>query len=124
MPSSRREFLYGLGAMGARSLIPTERIESELILYNANFWLVNPRQPKAQAVAISAERFLAIGSKRRDPGRPCASAPRKLRPASGFKTSNTTTPKPPIIARSPATTSTAFPTIPYSSSIAVDTRPG
>jgi hypothetical protein len=39
-----------------------ERTEPELILYNGNFWTVNPRQARAQAVAISNSRFLAIGS--------------------------------------------------------------
>ena len=62
MPASRREFLYGLGAMGAISLFPMERAEPELILHNGNFWTVNPRQAKAEAVAISSGRFLAIGS--------------------------------------------------------------
>ncbi len=62
MPASRREFLYGLGATGAFALFPLERTEPELILYNGNFWTVNPRQPRAQAVAISGGRFLAIGS--------------------------------------------------------------
>ena len=62
MPASRREFLCGLGALGAASLFPLERTEPELILLNGSFWTVNPRQPKAQAVAISSGRFLAIGS--------------------------------------------------------------
>jgi len=39
-----------------------DRTEPELILYNGNFWTVDPRQPRAQAVAISGGRFLAIGS--------------------------------------------------------------
>ena len=62
MPASRREFLYGLGALGALSFLPMERTEPELILFNGNFWTVNPRQPRAQAVAIAGGRFLAIGS--------------------------------------------------------------
>jgi predicted amidohydrolase YtcJ len=62
MPASRRKFLYGIGAMGALSFFPMERTEPELIFYNGNFWTVNPRQPKTQAVAISGGRFLAIGS--------------------------------------------------------------
>jgi predicted amidohydrolase YtcJ len=62
MPASRREFLYGLGAMSAISLLAMQRSEPELILYNGNFWTVDPRQPKARAVAISGGRFLAIGS--------------------------------------------------------------
>lgn len=62
MPASRREFLYGLGAMGAFALYPMETTEPDLILYNGNFWTVNVRQPKAQALAISGGRFFAIGT--------------------------------------------------------------
>jgi hypothetical protein len=62
MPASRREFLYGLGALGALALFPLERTEPDLILYNGNIWTVNPSEPRAQAVAISGGRFLAIGS--------------------------------------------------------------
>ena len=46
----------------AFSLYPMETSEPDLILYNGNFWTVNPRQPRAQAVAISGGRFLAIGT--------------------------------------------------------------
>src|SRR5213594_1079914 len=62
MPASRREFLYGLGAISGSMLFGMERYEPELILHNGNFWTVNPRQPRAQAIAISNSRFLAIGS--------------------------------------------------------------
>ena len=67
MPASRREFVFGMGAIGAFTLFSSDlfsidRTEPELILYNGNFWTVNPRQPRAQAVAISGGRFLAIGS--------------------------------------------------------------
>src|SRR3981189_2828439 len=67
MPASRREFVVGMGAIGAFTLFSSDlfsldRTEPELILYNGNFWTVNPRQPRAQAVAISGGRFLAIGS--------------------------------------------------------------
>jgi predicted amidohydrolase YtcJ len=62
MPASRREFLLGLSAMGVVSLFAMERTEPDLVLYNGNFWTVNSRQPKAQAVAVSGGRFLAIGS--------------------------------------------------------------
>ena len=57
--TTRREFLY---AMGAFALLPFERTEPDLILYNGNFWTVDPRNPRAQAVAISGGRFIAIGS--------------------------------------------------------------
>src|SRR5271166_2231342 len=62
MPASRREFVFGMGALGAVALFSLERTEPQLILYNGNFWTVNPQQPSAQAVAISDGRFLAVGS--------------------------------------------------------------
>src|SRR6202158_1410213 len=67
MPASRREFVFGVGAIGAftmfsRNLFSIDRTEPELILNTGTFWTVNPRQPRAQAVAISGGRFLAIGS--------------------------------------------------------------
>ncbi len=62
MQTNRRNFISGLGALGAAFLLPLERTEPELILYNGNFWTVNSRQPRAQAMAISGGRFLAIGS--------------------------------------------------------------
>jgi len=62
MPSSRREFLYGLGAFGSFALFNLEHMEPDLILYNANIWTVNPALPRAQAVAISKGRILAVGA--------------------------------------------------------------
>jgi hypothetical protein len=62
MSSSRREFLNGLGSLGALALFRLERTEPDLILYNGNFWTVNANQPRAQAAAISNGRFLAVGS--------------------------------------------------------------
>src|SRR6266403_3739132 len=62
MPGSRREFLYGLGVLTGSTLFAMERSEPERILYNGNFWTGNSHQPRAQAVAISNSRFLAIGS--------------------------------------------------------------
>lgn len=59
MPASRREFLAGLGTL---VLFPIERSEPDLILHNANVWTVSPRQPRAQAIAISNGRFYAVGS--------------------------------------------------------------
>ena len=56
---SRRDFLYGMGAF---ALLPLVRSEPELILYNGNIWTVNDKVPRAQAVAISGGRFLAVGS--------------------------------------------------------------
>ena len=67
MPASRREFVLGAGVVGTFSLLSSDLFsldstEAELILYNGNFWTVNPHQARAQAVAISGGRFLAIGS--------------------------------------------------------------
>jgi predicted amidohydrolase YtcJ len=62
MSSSRREFLCGLGSWSGLALFPLERTEPDLILYNGNIWTVDARQPRAQAVAISSGRFLAVGS--------------------------------------------------------------
>jgi predicted amidohydrolase YtcJ len=62
MSSSRREFLYGLGSLSAMAFLPLQRSEPDLILYNGNVWTVDTRQPRAQAVAISGGRFLAVGS--------------------------------------------------------------
>jgi predicted amidohydrolase YtcJ len=57
--TSRRDFVLGLSAL---ALFPLERTEPDLILYNGNFWTVDPHLPRAQAVAISRGRFLAVGS--------------------------------------------------------------
>jgi predicted amidohydrolase YtcJ len=57
--TSRRSFLATLGAF---TLMPLEREEPDLVLHNGNFWTVDPRAPRAQAVAISDGRFLAVGS--------------------------------------------------------------
>src|SRR5215467_8398792 len=56
--TSRREFL---GSLAAFSLFPLEQEKPDLILYNANIWTVNAREPHAQAVAITRGRFLAVG---------------------------------------------------------------
>jgi predicted amidohydrolase YtcJ len=59
MTITRRDFLAGLGAF---ALVPLQRTEPELILYNGNIWTVDPLLPRAQAVAVSGGRFLAVGS--------------------------------------------------------------
>jgi predicted amidohydrolase YtcJ len=59
MPTSRREFLAGLGAL---ALFPLDHSEPDVILYNASVWTVDSRQPRAQAIAISDGRFYAIGT--------------------------------------------------------------
>jgi predicted amidohydrolase YtcJ len=57
--TSRRNFLATLGAF---TLIPLERVAPDLVLHNGNFWTVDSRNLRAQAVAISDGRFLAVGS--------------------------------------------------------------
>ena len=57
--TSRRNFLAALGAF---ALMPMERTEPDIVLHNGNFWTVNPRMPRAEAVAIADGRFLAVGA--------------------------------------------------------------
>ena len=59
---SRREFLRTAGAFAVSASLPLDRIEPELILYNANIITINDRQPRAEAVAIAEGRFLAVGT--------------------------------------------------------------
>jgi predicted amidohydrolase YtcJ len=48
--------------MSALALQAAQRTDPDLILYNANILTVDPAQPRAQAVAIAAGRFVAVGS--------------------------------------------------------------
>lgn len=57
-PLTRREFVHGMAGI---LLLPLERTEPQLVLYNANFFTMNERLPKAEAVAIADGRFLAVG---------------------------------------------------------------
>jgi predicted amidohydrolase YtcJ len=57
--TSRRNFLVTLGAF---ALMPLEQVEPDVVLHNGNFWTVDPKNPRAQAVAMSNGRFLAVGS--------------------------------------------------------------
>jgi predicted amidohydrolase YtcJ len=59
MTESRREFL---GQVGAFVLLPTIVSEPELILHHGNFITVDELQSRAQAVAISGGRLVAVGS--------------------------------------------------------------
>src|SRR5260370_20749242 len=56
---TRREFL---GSVAVFWMFPLEIEKPELTLYNANIFTVDDTQPRAQAVAISHGRFLAVGS--------------------------------------------------------------
>ncbi|MGC1453109.1 MAG: amidohydrolase [Candidatus Sulfotelmatobacter sp.] len=71
---TRRRFMNGAAlAMGAAALplqafsagdpqqAWLQRTEPDLSLYNGNLWTVDPRLPRAQAVAISGGRFVAVG---------------------------------------------------------------
>src|ERR1700682_5053527 len=60
LDNSRRDFICSLGAFLALPLLQTQ--EPDLILYNANFWTVDEKSSRAQAVAISAGRFFAVGT--------------------------------------------------------------
>jgi predicted amidohydrolase YtcJ len=57
-PISRRKFLQGMGAF---ALLPSLRTVPELVLYRANMITIDPRQPRARAVAIADGRFVAVG---------------------------------------------------------------
>src|SRR5215467_10029747 len=59
-PLSRRHFLQGVSSLLALPLVRAE--QPEIVLYNGNIWAVDPAQPRAQALAISGGRFLAVGS--------------------------------------------------------------
>ena len=52
--------MQGMSGMLALPLLRTE--EPETVLHNGNIWTVDETQPRAQAVAISGGRFLAVGS--------------------------------------------------------------
>ena len=93
MPATRRDFLYGLGAMGAFALVPIDRTDPDVILYNANILTIDAGQPHAQAVAIADGRFLAVGDdedvrdlssgtarRSTSAARPCARIHRRPRP--------------------------------------------
>jgi len=56
---NRREFL---GALGAFSLFPLVTETPELVLFNGNIYTVNDQAPRAQAIAVSRGKILAIGS--------------------------------------------------------------
>src|SRR5215472_2040060 len=57
--TSRREFL---GTLAAFSLFPLEQEKPNLIFYNGNILTLNDKDPRAQAVAIAGDKFLAVGS--------------------------------------------------------------
>ena len=60
MDISRRNFLYNLGGLLVLPLLSAQ--EPDVILYNGNFWTVDEKLPRAQAVAITDGRFFAVGT--------------------------------------------------------------
>ena len=56
----RRNFLYNLGGLLVLPLLRAQ--EPDVILYNGNFWTVDEKIPRAQAVAITDGRFFAVGT--------------------------------------------------------------
>src|SRR5258708_1134149 len=61
MNPTRRKFLGTMAGTAAVSLFPLEEEKPELILHNGNIMTVNPREPRAQAIAISRGRIVAVG---------------------------------------------------------------
>ncbi len=59
---SRREVLRSLASVSATGLLASGPAEPQLILHNANIWTVNPRAPRAQALAIADGQLLAVGT--------------------------------------------------------------
>jgi predicted amidohydrolase YtcJ len=59
MQATRR---YFLGTMGAFAVAPSLRSEPDIVLFNGNVWTVDPRLTRAEALAISDGRILAVGS--------------------------------------------------------------
>lgn len=60
----RRQFVntLGMGTMGLMVLNSCSKSNPEIILHNSNIHTSNPRLPKAQAVAISNGKIIAVGS--------------------------------------------------------------
>lgn len=60
----RRQFIgtLGMGTVGLIALNSCSQTSADLILHNANIYTSNPTQAKAQAVAISNGRIVAVGS--------------------------------------------------------------
>jgi predicted amidohydrolase YtcJ len=63
LPSSRREFLslIGAGLAGVR-LFAADGPETDLVVFNARVYTVDTKTPRAEAFAIKANRFIAVGA--------------------------------------------------------------
>ena len=55
---SRRQFIASIGPL---AMVSCAREKPDIILYNADIITVNPLQPKAEAIAISGDKVVAIG---------------------------------------------------------------
>lgn len=61
-PLSRRKFLHVSLGLGATAFLGLGRTEPDTILHHAQVVTVDPRHPRAQAVAIARDRLLAVGA--------------------------------------------------------------
>src|SRR5262252_1946564 len=68
--NTRREFMGIAGAgiaslLGGPALQPVraaEATDTDLVVFNAKIYTVDPQTPKAEAFAVRAGRFVAVGS--------------------------------------------------------------
>ncbi len=56
---NRRQFIASIPAL---AMVSCYREKPDLILYNGDIITVNPLQPKAEAIAISGNKIIAVGS--------------------------------------------------------------
>ena len=54
-----RQFIASIPAL---AMVSCYREKPDLILYNGDIITVNPLQPKAEAIAISGDKIIAVGS--------------------------------------------------------------
>jgi predicted amidohydrolase YtcJ len=61
MAVTRREFVGGF--VGAAAIARAAAVKADLILFNGNFYTMDPSNPRAEAVAIAEGRFFAVGTR-------------------------------------------------------------
>lgn len=61
-PQSRRGFLGLAGAGFASAALAAESDDADLVVFNARVYTLDDRAPRAQAFAVKAGRFIAVGS--------------------------------------------------------------
>jgi predicted amidohydrolase YtcJ len=59
---SRRKFLNRSFGLSAAAFLGLGRTEPDTILHNAQVITVDPRQPRAQAIAVAGDRLFAVGT--------------------------------------------------------------